>query len=913
MVRFLHILTAATYGNVVASEEGRSMKVVGEIRTLAGPNVYSREPMLVMKLDLDNLAGVESCDVPGFVDRLLERLPGIVEHHCALGRRGGFVERLREGTYFGHVVEHVALELTDAAGIPVNRGKTTSTPDPRCFLVAVAYKSERGMKHLLQVAVELVQSVVDDRPYSLDEKLAEARRLVADYELGPSTRAIVEAAERRGIPWKRLDEGSLVRLGHGARARYVEATIADSTRQIGVDLAGDKAKTKRVLSLAALPVPQGCIASSPDEAAECLSGLSAPLVVKPLDGNQGRGVSLNLTGREQVLDAFAIAAKVSPDVIIEEMYRGHDYRVVMVGGRMVAAAQRTPAHVWGDGVHSIRELIRAANADPLRGENHEKPLTKITADPIVLAILKRNGRTLDDVPEQGHMVALRESANLSTGGSAKDVTDVVHPSIRKLCERAARVIGLDVCGVDLVLPDITEPFSGVGGIVEVNAAPGIRMHHHPSEGQPRDVGGAIVDMLYPNGATGRIPLIAITGTNGKTTVTRMIRHVLASTGQVVGMTTTDGIWIGEDEIARGDMTGPWSAGVVLGDATVEVAVLETARGGIVRSGLGYDWADIAVMTNVQADHIGQDGIESIDDILWIKRLVAEQVRAGGTLILNADDERLAGVPAHRTVARTPKRIVFFGLSASNPVIDAHLQAGGSAFVVEGDWIEERTGDSVVRLARTATIPATVGGTAEFQIYNVLAAAAACRAAGLTDTTVVEGLRSFQLDRDSAGRVNLYELNGGYVVLDYGHNPAALTAMCAMVSRWGAEHTTGVVAVPGDRRDCLIEDAARAAGCGFDRIIIREDDDRRGRAPGEVAELLAGVLRREKPQLRVSVILDELEAVAAAVRDLESRQVVVAFCERLGEVRSWLVQQGANPVSVFRPLSPQSAGDPVAAG
>jgi cyanophycin synthetase len=875
---------------------------IKNFRTLSGANVYSHGPVVTMKLDLEDLANVESCAIGGFVDRLLEALPGLEEHHCALGRRGGFVERLREGTYFGHVVEHVALELTDAAEISVNRGKTVATDEPGVYLVAVACKSERGMQHLLRVAVDLVQATVSGDAFDLEPHIEEAKRIIAEHELGPSTKAIVEAAKRRGIPTHRVGDESLVRLGHGCRAKRIQATTTDRTSIIGVDIAGNKQLTKRVLAGAGLPAPDGCVVRTREDAAECLQRLRPPLVVKPLDGNQGRGVSLNLTAPDQVMEAFDLAAGVSPDVIVEEMYRGNDYRVVVVNGKMVAAAQRIPAHVWGDDEHTISELIDIANHDPRRGDHHEKPLTKISTDPLVHAILKRHGRSLDDVPKKGEMVLLRESANLSTGGMAKDVTECVHPSFRRLCERAARVVGLDVCGVDLVVPDITQPFDARGGIVEVNASPGIRMHHFPSDGQPRDVGGAIVDMLFPDGSNGRIPLLSITGTNGKTTVTRLVRHILSATGRTVGMTTTDGIWIGDEEVARGDMTGPWSANVVLSDPSVEIAVLETARGGIVRSGLAYDWSDVGVITNIQADHIGQDGIETLDDILWIKRLVAERVREGGTVVLNADDPLLVELPHEKVMQRISRRIVFFSLDGANPVVQQHVDDGGTAFVAHGGWLEERSPEGVHRIARADAIPATLGGTAEFQIANVLASAAACRAVGVDRQTIASALATFRLDQHSAGRLNLFALAGGYVLLDYGHNPAAIQAVCRTVSQWGATRITQVMTVPGDRSTALIEEAARAALCGPDRVIVREDTDRRGRRVGEIAEILASVLRRERPTLPVEIVLDELEAVATAVREMQSGELVVALCEELDKVRDWLTEQGATPVQDFRPLT-----------
>src|SRR3954453_6748936 len=489
------------------------MKILN-IRTIPGPNVYSHQPVLVMKLDLEDLAGRESYELPGFIDRLLQLLPGCYEHYCGLGRRGGFVERLRGGTYFGHIVEHVALELTDAVGISTNRGKTVDAGEPGCYLVTVTYKSEEGMKALLKTAVELVQALVDDRPYRLEASIEAARELVGKYDLGPSTRAIVNAAEQRSIPWARADRDSLVRLGYGKYSRYIRGTISGTTSAIAVDIASDKELTKQLLRAAALPAPHGCVVRTREEAIPCLTEAPTPVVGKPLDGNQGKGVSLNLSSPEEVGEGFDAAVAISPAVIVEEMLRGLDFRVVIVNGRMVAAAQRIPAHVWGDGKHTIRDLIDLANKDPRRGKDHEKPLTRITADPIALAILKKYGRSLDDIPADTEMVILRESANLSTGGSARDVTDEVHPTVRRICERAAAAIGLDICGIDLVAPDIKQPFTS-GGIVEVNASPGIRMHHFPSEGKPRDVGAAIVEMLFPADQPSRIPIFSITGTNGQ--------------------------------------------------------------------------------------------------------------------------------------------------------------------------------------------------------------------------------------------------------------------------------------------------------------------------------------------------------------------------------------------------------------
>ena len=872
---------------------------IHRIRTLAGPNIFSHRPMLAMELDLGELYAVESYEVQGFIDRLINLLPGLHEHHCASGQPGGFIKRLHEGTYFGHIVEHVALELTDAVGISTNRGKTIAADQPGRYIVAVEYKSEAGMKCLLQTAVALVESLVRNEPFALDEHLQRARDAITASSLGPSTQAIVDAATRRGIPWARVNNDSRIRLGTGKAIRHVEATMTDRTSVIAVDLASDKDETKRVLREVGLPVPEGCVVKTREAAIACFEHAPAPVVVKPLDSNQGRGVSLNLTTAEQVGEAFDLAREESARVIVEEMFRGNDYRVVVVNGRMVAAAQRIPAHVWGDGKHTIRQLIDLANHDPRRGDHHEKPMTKIHADPLVVAILKRHGWTLDDVPPQGAHVLLRDSANLSTGGEARDVTDCVHPTVRRVCERAARVMGLDVCGVDLVLPDIEQPLTN-GGIVEVNAAPGIRMHHFPAEGEPRDVGGAIVDMLYPAGTPARIPVVAVTGTNGKTTVTRMIGHALAADGpglqaRTVGLTTTDGIWIGGEEVATGDMTGPWSANVVLSDPSVDIAVLETARGGIMRGGLGFDWCDVGVITNIQGDHFGQDGIGDLEDIAHVKRLVAERVREGGTLVLNADDAMVVKQAAHPSVNRVPKRVVYFSLSANSQVVRAHLASGGTAFVLNGGWIEERNGQEVTRLVCADELPATFNGTAAFQISNVLAALAAARAAGASAAAVVAALRTFQTCEHGSGRLNVYMVGGGYAVVDYAHNPSAIGALCRAASKWDVSRLTVVLGVPGDRRDDLIKDSARAV-IGVDRVIVREDENTRGRKPGVVAQMLAGVLSEEAPGLPVEIVLDEVEAATLATTTMQPREAVLLLCERVDEVVDRLRMQGAAPLT-----------------
>ena len=883
---------------------------IEQTRALRGPNVWHHRPVLVARLDLEALTHVESCEVPGFVDRLLDRLPGLHDHRCSRGRPGGFVERLREGTYFGHVVEHVALELSELAGIGVTFGKARRAGRAGLYNVVVRYRHEEGMRHLVQVAVESVEALSKGEEYALAEAVEEARRIVRETSLGLSTRAIVAAAERRGIPWEHTGEGSLVRLGYGKHRRSIRAAMTSATSAIGVDIAHYKDLTKELLRDAFVPVPRGCVVRTEEEAAAALEALGGPVVVKPLDGNHGRGVTVGATTPEEVCEGFCRAAEHARSVLVEERLVGQDYRVLVVGGRMVAASERSPCHVVGDGRRTVAELIEGENADPRRGEGHERPLTRITVDEGVHACLTKQGWTLGDVPPEGEWVALRGSANLSTGGTARDVTDEVHPEVRAVCERAARVVGLDVCGVDLVTEDVTRPFApGRGGVIEVNACPGLRMHLHPSEGEVRDVGEAVVDHLYPPGAPSRIPIVSVTGTNGKTTVTRLVGHVLRTTGLAVGMTTTGGVWIGDDRITRGDTTGPGSARAVLSDPAVEAAVLETARGGIVRRGLGYDWADVAVITNIRADHLGQDGMETVEDVVHVKALVAERVRDGGTLVVNADDAGALQVLARPAVRRGDKQLVYFSLDPHNPVIRRHLAGGGTAFFARDGWIVEAEGAAEAAVLHAAALPITFGGHADFQVANLLAAVAACRAQGVPAHAIAQALCSFKGTADNSGRVNLYRLGAGYVLLDYGHNPDAFEAMGRFLRRWQPERPLiGVVNVPGDRSDALIRESGRAVARAFDRLVLSEDQDLRGRAPDEVLALLQESVAAEGASVPVEVIPDEVEALRAVLDRIRRGAVAVNFYEHLAPLLALLEEAGAEPVEPFAE-SPSGDGVP----
>lgn len=877
---------------------------IENIRTVAGPNVFSYRSVLVMRLDLGELFERESREFSGLNERLLTILPGLKTHHCSLGRPGGFVTRLEEGTYFGHVVEHVALELTDLAGVGVIHGKTRHDHG-RVYNVVIEYKAEQAATFLLEQAVALVETLLRDRPFDLKPVLTHAKELVADWEPGPTTRAIMDAAERRGIPYRRDGTGSRLQLGYGKHLRYVQAAMTDNTAAIAVELAQDKDETNERLRRHGIPVPTGQVVRSLKEANEAAERLTKPLAVKPLTGHQGHGVSLEVSTPEEMKVAFEAAREFSSTVLVEEMFAGRNYRVVVIGGKMVAASERLPSTVVGNGLNSIRQLIDMENENPLRGVGHERPLTKIKVDAAVLSHLAHAGMSLDTVPAASEQITLSIRTNLSAGATARDVTGEVHPTIARLCERVARLIGLDICGVDLVIPDIAKPITS-GGVIEVNASPGLRMHHFPSEGQSRDVGQALVDSVYPAGAPSRIPIISVTGTNGKTTVTRMIGHVLSNAGLCVGMTTTDGIYIDGDRVVEGDTTGPKSAAMVLSDPAVEAAVLETARGGIVRRGLGYDWSDIGILTNIGDDHIGQDGIKSIDDVVFIKSLIAERVREGGTLILNADNEHLVELATLERVNRVPKVIVYFSMKEKNPVIRQHLRAGGTAYFASPHALIEATGSARYQIADLSLLPVVMNGAADFQVSNLLATIAACRAYGVSHEVILQSLMSFSSYENNPGRANLYRLNGGHVMVDYGHNSDAFDAICRMASKWKDRRVTGIIGVPGDRDNSVIEHAARVAAKGFNRVIVKEDHDLRGRAPGEVPGLLCDTVREVSPAIECEVVPDECEALRRAVSEMIKGEVIVLFYEKLRPIERLLKELAAQPVPALSPMAVEQA-------
>lgn len=863
-----------------------------------------------MKIDLENWAEISSAEIPNFNDNLLKMLPGLHKHTCSPGYEGGFVERLGRGTYMGHIIEHIALELSEHVGIGVSYGKTRYAGAEGVYQIVTRFKNEDGMKECLKLAVRVAETATKESNFDFAPHFVRIREVILDSSLGPSTQAIIIATEKRNIPWRRLSGQSLIQLGQGKHSRRIQTAVTDDTCLISADIAQDKELTKKLLDMNFLPVPKGQSVTSLEDLESLMNEFTPPYVVKPLDGNHGNGVSLNLSTKEDVRAAYAEARKFSNTVLVEEMCIGRDYRILLVDSKLIAAAERNPPTVTGDGHKNIFDLIEDVNVDPRRGVGHSSTLTRIEPDSIMMAHLKKQNLDLTSVIPQGKTIILRENANLSSGGTASDVTSEVHPDIRRICERAARVIGLDICGIDLMCPDISKPFNNDAKIIEVNAGPGLRMHLAPSAGKAQPVAEAILDMLYPNEQNGRIPIFSVTGTNGKTSVTRMLHKIFAHGGKCVGMTTTDGIWLGNEKIYTGDTTGPMSTQIVLSDPKTEAAVLEVARGGLLRGGLAYDWSDVSIVTNIASDHIGQDGIESVDDIVWIKSLVAERVREGGTLVLNADDQYSLTLKDNSRVKRGHRNIFLYSLKPTNPDLLKHLSKNGSGAWVEDGWVCVFHQDKATRVLRVADIPCTIGGIAEFQVSNLLAAVSAAVAGGISAEAIASSLGELLPANENIGRANLYKIQGHYIMLDYGHNEPAFAAMGRLVDNVHGYHKVAIVGLPGDRDDKLLEDSAGVIANHFNEIILREEKDLRGRLPGVVTNLMSKKIAATNRQVEMKRIPDEVVALKYAIKHSPKDSFIVLFYEDLEIVRQAIMEYDPEPVrSIVQPVSiaPSSAG------
>ena len=832
-----------------------------KVLPLRGPNIWANFPVIEAWVDLGPWKDTSSDTVPGFNERLKSWLPGMIEHRCSEGERGGFFERLRLGTYPAHILEHVTLELQALAGSPFGFGRARETSEEGVYRVVFRYREEELAKQCLEAGRLLVLAALQDQPFDVAATVKRLRDLAEDTMLGPSTESIVQAARKRNIPFRRLNEYSLVQLGYGSKRRLIRAAESDQTTAIAEGIAQDKDLTRKLLLASGVPAAVGFPVENAEDAWETANDwVGLPVVVKPRDGNQGRGVTTNITNKEQLLAAYAAALEESSSIIVEKYAPGNDYRLLIIGGTLVAASRREPAQVIGDGSSTIAQLVEVVNSDPRRAEGHSNVLSKIKINDIALNVLKDQGHTPESVPPSGEIVIIRRNANLSTGGTATDVTELVHPEIVARAIVAARVVGLDIAGIDVIATDISKPLEEQGGIiVEVNAAPGLRMHLAPSSGEPRDVGQAIVDMLFAPGENGRIPIAAITGTNGKTTVTRFLAHILGGAGQCVGMSCSDGVYLDGRRITIGDCSGPISAGNLLMSPLVDIGVFETARGGILRAGLAFNECQVAVVTNIgEGDHLGISSTSTLEDLAKVKRCIVDVVaKQTGTAVLNAADELVAGMASY-----CHGRVLYFALDGANPLITVHRAAGERAIFVRDNHIVLAEGAKEEPLVALDRLPLTGGGRILFEVENALAAIGAAWAMGFPKEHIVERATSFHTGLDETpARFNVLQLRGATVVVDYGHNTHALRAVIQALDTFSPSRRVALFGASGDRRDEDIVTLGRLLGAAFDRVVLYEDSDRYQRKPGETIELL-------KQGLASGTRVKEIEAREGGLAALE---------------------------------------------
>lgn len=851
------------------------MKLIN-IRVYTGRNIYSHSPVVRMDVDVEQYLDIPSCDIKDFNERLLIQFPGLMEHKCSPGYEGGFVERLNRGTYLPHILEHVAIEIQKLLGFKVNYGKTRYLEKETVYTIVFSYYDETAGYEAGKLAYDILTGYLNNIIINLDERLQQIQDKIRCKQLGPSTMAIVAEAERRGIPTTRLADNSLIQLSYGKFSKRIQATISSSTNCISVDAACDKELTKSLLETFNIPVPRGKAVFSVDDAVKLAEDLGYPVVVKPNNGNQGKGVATNLKTPEEVEKAYKLASLYGDHIMIEDYIPGNHFRVIVVDGKVVAVAERIAAHVIGNGKNTIKELIDIENTNPLRGEDHERPLTKIKIDEAMKLYLEKYLIDMNSIPEENEVVTLRETANLSTGGIAIDVTDEIHPDNIKLFVKAVEIIGLDIAGVDIVAEDISKPIKNTGGaIIEINACPGIRMHHYPSKGKSRDVAGAILDMLFPKELPSSIPIFSVTGTNGKTTTTRMLANILRKSGLKVGMTTTGGVYIDDEEIMKGDTTGPQSARAVLLDKRVEAAVLETARGGIVNRGLGYNLADVGIITNVGDDHLGLDGINDLEQMAKVKALVVEAVKDEGYAVLNADDEY---TPLITKEVRC--NIIYFSTNYSNPLLQQHMDRGGRAVYLMENKIYIYDGKKHQPIISVRKIPSTYGGILKYNIENSMAAMAAAYSYGIDIKIIKDALTTFYSnDKDNPGRFNVFNLKDFRVIVDYGHNIDGYTKVLEGLKQIKTGRLVGVIGVPGDRTDINILKVGEISGRYFDCIYIKEDKDLRGRMPEEVAKILKkGCILGGAAEEKIEIQCCEVEALRKAMEKAETNDIIIVFYE-----------------------------------
>ena len=838
------------------------MKIL-DLKAMRGPNYWSnwRHKLIVLRLDLEELEEKPTNTIDGFMERLNALMPTLYEHRCSEGVPGGFYMRIKEGTWMGHVIEHIALEIQTLAGMDCGFGRTRGYGEKGVYNVVFSYMEEKVGVYAAKASVKIAEALVAGESYDLTDDIQNMREIRENERLGPSTGSIVNEAILRGIPYIRLNRHSLVQLGYGINQKRIQATISSNTSNIAVEIACDKEETKNLLETFNIPVPRGVIIYDQEDLDAAIRKLGFPLVIKPINGNHGRGATINIKDAAEASDALWIAKKISRGVIVEKFITGLDHRLLVIDYKFVAAARRTPAMVIGDGKSNIQQLINKVNADPRRGYGHEKVLTAIKVDDNTEGILKEKNITLETVLKKGEELHLKTTANLSTGGTAADVTDFVHPHNVFMAERIARIIGLDICGIDIMTSDLSIPVEEAGGaVLEVNAAPGFRMHIDPTEGLPRNVAEPVIDMLYPPGVSSRIPIIAISGTNGKTTTTRLMAHMVKTMGYKVGYTTTDGIYIQNRMLEKGDCTGPVSAEFVLKDPTVDFAVLECARGGILKAGLGFHQCDIGIITNIAADHLNLQGINSVEDMARVKAVVVESVMPTGHAILNADDDLV-----YKMHEGLECNIAYFSLDENNPRIIQHCAKGGLACIVENGYVTISKGTWKLRVEKVVNIPLTFSGKAVFMIQNILPTVLAGFIRGFKIEEIRLALQTFiPSPATTPGRMNLFHFNNFQVMVDYAHNTAGFLAIEKFLEKIEATEKVGIIAGVGDRRDEDTSGLGETAARMFDKIIIRQDKNMRGKTEQEIIDLILLGVNKVANHKEVVVIRNEKEAIQHAI-------------------------------------------------
>ncbi|TKC12917.1 cyanophycin synthetase [Pedobacter polaris] len=854
------------------------MKILG-IQVLRGPNIWSinRKKLIQMRLDLEEMEQRPTNVIEGFRERIEKLIPSLQSHRCSKSSPGGFLLRIEEGTWMGHVIEHIALEIQTLAGMDTGFGRTRQTKTDGIYNVVFSYLEEKAGVYAAEASVRIAEALIDGKEYDLEHDIHRMRELRESERLGPSTGSIVDEAIARDIPWIRLNKSSLVQLGYGKNQVRFRATMTERTSSIAVDIAGNKDETKRLLGDAAIPVAKGVTASTLDDVYDAIKRVGFPLVFKPLDGNHGKGATINVKNEEEAIAAFHYAKEYSRRIIVESFISGHDFRVLVIDHKMVAAALRVPAHVKGDGKSTVQQLIDIENEDPRRGYGHENVLTEITVDRDTQDLLEKKGYTLETVAPKGEIVYLKSTANLSTGGTSIDVTDQVHPQNVFNCERISRIVGLDICGIDIMAENLTEPLTENGGVVlEVNAAPGFRMHLAPSEGLPRNVAAPVIDMLYPPGKSARIPIIAVTGTNGKTTTTRLIAHIVKNNGSRVGFTTSDGIYVQNTLLMKGDTTGPFSAEFILKDPTVEVAVLETARGGILRAGLGFNKCDIGVVTNIQEDHLGISDINNLDDLTRVKSVIIGAVKRSGWAVLNADNSYCLKIAESADC-----NVAYFSMDEKNPVIKEHSKKGGISAIYENGYVTIKKGDWKIRVEKATHIPLTFNGSVSFMIQNVLAATLTTFLWGCKTEDIRMSLETFiPSAAQTPGRMNVFKFKDFKILVDFAHNPDGFNGIRAYLETVDATEHVGVISGTGDRRDEDIIETARIAAKMFDKVVICQEKYLRGRKQQELIDLLIKGLKEINPNIPIEINNNGEDCMRNLVKNAKSGSFITILSDTI---------------------------------